>query len=898
MAKKDHISRRKFLSNAAVIGAAGTFGAKDFLAFFSVNGEKSGNKIGPQSFNNPASEAKDTFWFIPATHWEGAVFKTREQYLEIGLPYIFTALKLLNDYPNYRFTLDQVCYVKPFLERYPEEAESFRQFVREGRLQIVGATDTMYDANIPNGESIVRQMLYGKSYYREKLGVDVTVGWALDTFGHNAQMPQILKLAGYKSYWFQRGVPNMEVPSEWLWEGIDGSRIAAFYLPKGYGLLGHTPDKIDEFTDFVKKRFDSLTPWSYGNNRVGIDSLDVAEPLESVPVMVNEFEQRNDKPFNLRLAVPTDFEELVNKRTDRQVLKGELNPIFQGTYSSRIELKQSLRNVERLLITAEKLGVLGTLSGRSFTDDKVMSAWEPSMFNQAHDLMSGVMTDHVYEDILRGYDFSTRLGRELVDERLEYISSQVDTSGEGIPLVIFNPLGWNRDDIIETVIGFKKGGIADLQVMDQSNGVIPVEILEAERFKDGGLKNVKIIFIARNVPALGHVVYRVVPLASSSGINQGSDVSDGIMENEYYRIKLDISTGALTSLELKSNNWEVLDKPGNVVVHQYDGGDLWELYENLKGGSNINMTRKQPVPLENVDQFSTEYRGEEGKVHQGPVYSEYTLVPHRYCADGALSITIRIYKGLRRIEIHTKILNNEKFVRYQVLFPTTIKSGKIVHEIPFGSIERPNGIEFPAQNWADYSDGEKGLALLNRGLPGNLTSDSTMMLSLMRSARIASYSYHGGYERGMSSDTGLMLDREIEFDYALFPHEGDWRQGEVYRHGLEFNNPLICRKTGIHQGKLTKIWSLLEVSKPNVVISALKQARDGSVILRLYEASGNATPGVTIKSRTKISSVFEANLIEDTGREIKVAGDIVKIDLNPFEIKTLKIRFKSIINNT
>ena len=183
-------------------------------------------------------------------------------------------------------------------------------------------------------------------------------------------MPQILKLAGYKSYWFQRGVPNNEVPSEWLWEGIDGTRIPAFYLPRGYGLMGHTPDKIDEFVASVKKRFDSLTPWTKGNDRVGIDSLDVENPNESVPVMVSEFEKRTDKPFNLRLAVPTDFENEVNKRTDRQVIKGELNPIFQGAYSSRIDLKQKLRNAERLLITAEKLGGLGTLLGKSFNRRK------------------------------------------------------------------------------------------------------------------------------------------------------------------------------------------------------------------------------------------------------------------------------------------------------------------------------------------------------------------------------------------------------------------------------------------------------------------------------------------------------------------------------------------------
>ena len=199
----------------------------------------------------------------------------------------------------------------------------------------------------------------------------------------------------------------------------------------------------------------------------------------------------------------------------------------------------------------------------------------------------------------------------------------------------------------------------------------------------------------------------------------------------------------------------------------------------------------------------------------------------------------------------------------------------------------------PEQNWAGYRDGEKGLAVLNRGLPGNLTSDSTMMLSLMRSARIAAYGYGGGYERGMSSDTGLMIDREIEFDYALVPHTGDWRQAEVYRHGLEFNNPLFCRKAGIHTGKLPKVWGLFEVSKPNVVVTTLKQAKDGSTILRLYEASGTATPGVTIKSKAKIGSANEANLMEDPVRELKVKMDSVRFDLGPYEIKTFHFRFKT-----
>ena len=157
-------------------------------------------------------------------------------------------------------------------------------------------------------------------------------------------------------------------------------------------------------------------------------------------------------------------------------------------------------------------------------------------------------------------------------------------------------------------------------------------------------------------------------------------------------------------------------------------------------------------------------------------------------------------RDLRRIDIRTQILNQDQFVRYRVMFPTTIRDGQSVHEIPFGSIQRPAAIEFPAQNWIDYGNGQQGLALLNRGLPGNTVSDGTMMLSLLRSTRIVAYGFGGGYEPGMSSDSGLQLGKEFTFDYALVPHAGDWRQAAIYREGMEFNQPLLACTLASHAG--------------------------------------------------------------------------------------------------
>ena len=190
---------------------------------------------------------------------------------------------------------------------------------------------------------------------------------------------------------------------------------------------------------------------------------------------------------------------------------------------------------------------------------------------------------------------------------------------------------------------------------------------------------------------------------------------------------------------------------------------------------------------------------------------------------------MRLYQGLRRIDVTTRLVNHEKYVRYQVLFPTTIMGGKNTHEIPFGSIERPDAIEFPAQNWVDHGDGRQGLALLNIGLPGNLVTDGTMMISLLRAIRWAPTASAVATSRACRPIRGSNWARNGSFKYALVPHSGDWREAGVFRDGLEFNHPLLHRKVLPHAGPLPKRWGLLEISNPNVVLSSLKPTRDRDV---------------------------------------------------------------------
>ena len=160
--------------------------------------------------------------------------------------------------------------------------------------------------------------------------------------------------------------------------------------------------------------------------------------------------------------------------------------------------------------------------------------------------------------------------------------------------------------------------------------------------------------------------------------------------------------------------------------------------------------------------------------------------------------------------------------------------------------------------------------MLNIGLPGNVVTDGTMMVSLLRAHTLGAYGFGGGYEPGMSSDSGYQLGQERTMQYALVPHAGDWREAGLFRDGLELNHPLICRTVLPHPGSLPPRWGLLDVSNPDVVVSSLKPSRDGDVALRVYEASGRPAAGVTIKFNSKVGSAREANLLEDAGAELKI----------------------------
>ena len=816
-------------------------------------------------------------FIVPHTHFDPAVFLTREATLDLACDNLLAALDLMEKDETFTFVLDQVAYIKPFLERHPEAEATVRDFIAAGRLEITGGVYVMPDLNIPSGESLIRQIAVGKKYCRDVLGVDVNCGWMIDGFGHHPQIPQIMKKAGFDSYVFWRGAAP-DARSEFIWQGLDATAITCHWLPRGYSSFWRTPAEYESFTAFADETYAYLKQPATTDNILSLCGRDLTAPKPFVPEFVRRFNE-GQHAYRLSFSTPGRFfEALRGAAPELETVSGDLNPIFQGCYSSRIEIKQQNRQLENLLFTAEQLAAFSSLHGYSPADSE--PAWEPVLFNQFHDIICGSHVDAVFENSMRRYREAGSLARAEIARAMNHMTDRIDTRGNGMPLVVYNQLSWTRTDVVECDVAFTAPDVFSLVLENSAHQRIPLQIVNDERYENDAFRKITIAFVAVNVPAMGYEVYHLIP-GQDAG-DDGNIEDDGEhFENEFYSLRVDPRRGLITSI--KRDGTELVDpeRPfANSIVREADHGDFWQVNDTVFTGGVHPDVKKYPLPAADAAVFSHDCTGNTSSRY-GPVMTEFTTAFDR------CHTSIRMYRGLPRIDITTSIVNNDEWVRYRAAFPTTIRDGRISNEIPFGAIERPEG-EFPCQNWMDYTDGANGIGLINRGLPGNNVADGVMMLSLLRCVSLVEYENIGGYEEGVAVERSFEKNINHVFHYALLPHEGDWRKARVYRHGLAFNNPLLVRCPDAHAGELPACKSFLGISADNVVASMVKNA-DEHLVMRVYEAEGRPSSDVKLRLDWHADRVHETNLIGDDAREVRVGKNGITFDIGAFEIKTFRI---------
>ena len=850
---------------------------------------------------------KSKVWIVPHTHYDAEVFIVEKETLEIGYANLLGALRLLHDRPAFKFALDQTCFIEPFLKAYPETREALQGMIDNGRLEIVGGTHSMPDENMPSGESFIRNVQYGKRVCKAEFGVDVRGGWPIDTFGHHPQIPQLMVKSGFDYAAFQR-LMKPGSPSEFYWQGLDGTRLLCHWMHCSYASFYGAPGNLHEFATFANPRIERLTQHAVTTNIMAPAGADLTPVEPQLLDMIEAYNASQDE-VELLLATPTEYFNALKGSADFPIVTDDLNPVFQGCYSARIVVKQWNRSLETLLLNCEKIDALAQRLGSISQAERIWEAWRPTLFNQAHDNIGGCHVDAVYDNMIDRYKLAQSAGESVLDASMHSVTEQVDTTGDGVPIVVYNTLGWERSDVVECSVGFTTPGTFEIEVRDASGQAAPCDLLQVERYPDGSLKRAGILFIARDVPSFGCEVYHVVsandlpdsggaPAVTSSHPQGGLlrfELDRGWLENAFYRLEFDLWGGTITSLVDKQQAWEVLPdqlRLGNLIVRERDFGNFWQYNGPCKGDAFYPQQGRYPLPEFNdkTADYAHTYQGD-GNIRQGKAMVEFSI-SHPY-GSGHVGTRVRLYAGIRRIDIQTTIVNNDERVRYRAALPTSIADGTITHEIPFGALQRPEG-EYPAQNWIDYSGGGHGVTLLNRGLPGNNVVDGVMMLSLLKCTAIKEgYSEVGGFRLSTPTEGGYEKGKLHTFDYAIVPHgDGDWRAAQAYRRGAEYNTPLIVFKPLRHAGILPARHSFLKVSGDNVVLSSVK-ACEGGLIVRVYEAEGRAGPSpVVIEPAWPIRQAYDVNLIEQEDKPLAVqSSQGLALTLGAYEIKTVKLIF-------
>jgi len=769
-------------------------------------------------------------------------------------------LAQMDKLPGLTFAQSQAAIYEAVEKEYPELFARISRKIKEGTWVPVGGMWVEPDANMPDGEALARQLLYGKRYFLDKFGVDVKVGWNPDTFGHSWQMPQILRRAGIESYVFGRCAPGPDPTHFFWWEGMDGSRVLG-YVPAGWYNVS-LRDGTRKILEPARKNTDLkdfMLLYGAGDHGGGPRDADIAA-----------IDKYKDDPNEPRLVfdVPETFlKNAAAKGAGFPVVKRELNFTFPACYTTQTATKKSNRQLESLLLTAEKFSAVASASGyRDYYPERdIDEAWKIVLRNQFHDILDGSSIGPVYDEVAGFYRQARMRAERALDFSLETISNAIDTRGEGFPVVVYNPLFWERtepafaDILVPPDAKTAKPWSGTVRMTDGAGKDVPVQVLE----KRGQGENTlfRVVFMADGVPSLGYKLYRAVP-AEAEGAGAGSVYAAASeLQNDFLKVRLDPKSGWIVSLYDKMARREVLAGPGNVleaIVDEPENMSAWEL--GLKGLAGRAGENGAVVEI----------------VESGPVRA-VIRVRSRF-RDSTFEQDVILYRGLPRLDCRTRLDWRERNIMIKAAFPLEVKTPAARFEIPYGSIARPaDGTEVPALRWVDVSEGSGayGVALLNDSKYGFDVKGGVLRMSVV----------HGATYPDPEADRGRQ-----ELLYSILPHGGDWKGAYVTRRGLEFNNPLIAHVPMIHAGTLPKAHSFVKAGPANVILSALKKEMgyaEPGLILRLYEINGE-------KAEARIELPWavdaqEVDLIERrTGRPIG-SGTSITVPLGPYEIKTVRI---------
>ncbi len=674
-----------------------------------------------------SSGAAGTIFYLEGFHVDPVYLQDQRGYSKITLSNTNQYVNSLRADPKYGVYLSEIDYLKPYLDTHPENRDFLRETVKQGRVGTGGAYNQFNETTI-GGESIIRNILYGQAMHEAMLGRRAKSLSLWDVFGHAPQISQIAAKSGFTGITWSKKIGGFE-PFFYDY-ALDGSRLLHRRVDYAYSFSGFGSGKnytLDNFRKLTERKFIETQTFNSAVD-LRINAADFTPPWTNLAGNVGRLEA-NKPP----IKVTGQAQDLYFDALDQEIKSGKVKPpitsrdklfFHVGVMAARSDLKIGQRLSENMTLTAEKFGAIAYLRGAKYPDLALDKAWRQIFFGSHHDAITGTPSDSAFLDLVHGYREAFELSKDALNDSLRFIANQINTNPKtevrGFkvnPVVVFNPLNWNRNDVVTTKIDFGEPNFS-YDLIDEKGAVVKFRLGEAENPASQNPSNEtvrEIKFIAENVPSLGYKTYYFKPnkfaLLEFGGLTSNSNRY--IIENEFYRITADSSKGgAVSSIYDKQAKREVINP-----AEGHFANEIAALKEELTKKNVIYPAWEFWTTGEK--RFSTE---KTAKVVSHPLANDGKAI----VIEGEMPNmqkfvqTIELHKGIKRIDFKTELVDYKgKDELFVVNFPLNLTGGALVTEDRFGTVVRNNSkgsLDFKTNtdklvsgapiyavnNWAEY----------------------------------------------------------------------------------------------------------------------------------------------------------------------------------------------------
>ncbi|MBO3091610.1 alpha-mannosidase [Schleiferilactobacillus harbinensis] len=809
----------------------------------------------------PFDPAQGTVYAVGHTHIDMAWLWTVAQAIEKGERSFTSVLALMRQYPDFKFlhsTPQLYLFIK---ERYPKLYAQIKAAVAAGQWEPEGAMWVEADCNLTSGESLVRQILYGKRFFQTEFGVDNQILWLPDVFGYSAALPQILRKSGVHYFMTTKLAWNDtdEIPFDsFQWQGIDGSKVLTHLIntvSEGYaptpwfatynGMLNARV--VKKSWDRYKQRQQSdeiLLAYGYGDGGGGptFGMIETMQRLENhvwgMPLV--------------KSATALDFFQALDRDAERKPLPTWLGELYfefhRGTYTSIAKNKQNNRRAENTLQTVEKL--FSTYAPADYPADTLHRLWQTTLLDQFHDVLPGSAIEAVYQQTDKNY---AQLFTALSATEENFAATQLTPAVDR--LVLYNPAGLAAD--LETTIALPP----DKTVQAAHGQPVRVQHLAGEQ---------ALIQLPQAAP-LALQELQIVPGQADSQPRQPEPL-DGHYATDDLQITFDAAFN-IVGLYDKQAQREVLPAGG-----QFNRLMVYADYPREYDAWNIDGDyRRQSWPVDHVVTAEVTDRG--------PIRDTLHIV--RQFNQSMIEQWLHLYHGTTRIAFTTRLDWHEHHALLRTLFDVAVNAQHADFDIQFGNVSRPVArntsweqaqFEVAGQKWADMSETDYGLSLLTDAKYGYSATYQQLGLTLLKSAT----------EPNPNADQGIQ-----KFTYEALLHQGSWRTAATMAAAQRLNIAPVIWPNYALPDTTPAAQSRLACNQQNVLLDTVKQAEDDdALIVRLYEYH-NAQTTATLTCARPVKSAMLCNLLEHDQQPLTVSADgrQITVPFKPYEIQTIKLRF-------